>query len=363
MSVIGLFGQDVFGSGYFGVISQNIPITATVINSLIESALVQEFENIQQIGNTVTIGGVDVSDLVESITIRTSERRVVASCTLVLIGSSPATVAVDAEVEVITTFRFETGDIFTNTLFTGVIRSIQPSSGSKTSSVTVLSYDAADAALSAAPTNATWTGTNVALVASELTAAGFATQDLDFASFSMTAVDVSGFATVRDLILAAANALDEAVAWIKIDGTFCVKSVTAFSESGFTVPQTGYTYLQQTNNANDRYSTVTVQGITGLTGSSAGTGYYSLSETSSFLTLAADCETKAAAIVARSEAIQWSAQVPLNPLVRVGDIITVVDENGVDQSCRVTGVSHTVQWSSPESSPGAWSNIQLEDAA
>ena len=331
-----------------------------MVNPLLQRALTQEVPNAQQIGHEVLIDGEDYATNIESIFLKAEENRITQTCQLVIIGKTPASVVVGSSIEIKQSFKFDNGTQFTNSIFTGSIRMLQPAAGSRQTSTNITAFDAAESKLSNAPKNSTWTGTNADLIRSELLNLGFMSIDLKFEEISLTAAGLTGFSTVRELVLAAASAIDECVVYLDPNGILCVRSISTLRQSGITLPTTGYTYLQEIANANDRYSTVTVQGSTGASGSAVGTGAYTYEFTSAFPLTSVQCAAKATAIAARAERMKRSCQIPVNPLLKMSSVFQVYDETTL-RTCRLTGNSQTIQWTSTDSSPGAWAVITMED--
>ena len=362
MNYAGTFEGSIFGVGYFGVVQSATPVSATLITDQLESALSQEIENAQQIGTFVKIAGSDVSELVESVSVSSSENKITATATIVLVGSKPAALVSGASITVETVFRFEDGTEFTNVIFSGIVKSFQPSSGSTNQTVSVYAYDSAEAALSSAPKNTTWTGYASALIDDELSAAGLLIRTVELSDFSMSAVNISGFKTVRELIIGVVGTTTEAVAYVYPNGAFCAKSYFSPKASGLVFTQKSYTYFQGNSDDTNKFKVVSVTGSTGLSDTATGTGTIDYSVNSSLITDTSDCLLKASAIVSRAEKTKVTIQVPLNPLVKIGETISVYDDSNALKTVRVSGVSHYIQWTTPDSSPGAWTTITGDES-
>ena len=356
----GFFGYERFGYGFFGVASTPVLFSGTIVSSGLVAALSQETPNAQQIGTTVTIGGVDYSAYVESVLVQIKEDTISPAATLNLVGSFA--LAIGAALVIQTKYSFADGTSFTATLFSGVIRSSQPTSGSQNKTTVVYGYDAASDFLSAAPDNTTWTGTAYDLITAELS--DFDTIVLDFADYTIPAgLSLSEFTSKRDLILAVAGGREEVVLYIDQAGTVYVRNYATGIGSGQTLDTRGVTYYQAYDNASDRYASVTIQAPDGTTGTATSElGKTAFFGTGKFCVTEADCEAKAGEILARSLLTTYSVQVPLNPVVQIGGNLVLNDLVPAQIFAgKITGISHSIQWTG-KSSPGAWTNLTVRSA-
>lgn len=221
---LGFFGADTFGRGFWGWSSVALPIAGSVASAQLIADLSQERPNSQLIGATVEIEGEDFSTLIESIIIRTADSASTGSAELVVIGDVSAEVEIGDEVSISFSYTFATGSTYTKKVFDGIVKTIVPTTGSQTESTQISIWDEAEALLSQAPHNTTWTGTAKALVEDELTALGIEAYSADFDDYSMTAVDLTQFSTARDLIMAVANGQDECGIFTQSSGRVCVWS-------------------------------------------------------------------------------------------------------------------------------------------
>jgi hypothetical protein len=356
VSIIGTFESGIFGAGYFGWAQQSVAVSGSLVSDALMAALAQETENAQMIGVTVSIGGVDVSESVQSVLVSSAETRITTRAEIILIGDSPSSLSAGASIEIGAVIAFEDGTTFTNNLFSGVVTSSQPSSGSTNRTVVVSAYDSAEALMSAGHAFTTWTGTASGLVALALEAGGVHAYDLDIDDYSMTAATVSAFQTLRDLVLAVAGGKSEVVAGLSPNGLFWVKKCASAPDSGLIFGAKAYTYFQRYSDSADRYKAFAVTGTGTASGTATGTGKLTDSLSTPLLSSSADCAAKAQSVVDRYEADTVTIQIPLNPLVKTGTLVTIEYE-GADVIVRVTGVSHSVSWTSAEGSPGAWTTI------
>lgn len=360
---LGFFGADTFGRGFWGWSSVGLPVAGSVASAQLIADLSQERPNVQQIGAAVTIDGTDVSALIESILIQTADSVSTGSADLVMIGDVSSSVAVGDVVEIEFSYAFANGATYSKKVFSGVAKTIMPTTGSQTASTQVSVWDTTEALLSGAPHNTTWTGTAKALVEDELSELGIETYSVDFDDYSLSSADLTQFRTVRDLILAVANGQDECGIFTQASGTVCVWSFEAQRMNGtdpvYAFPRTGITYQQQIDASRDRYKSFMVTGLTGTTATGTGTGTTDDGESSLFLTAEADLQPRADAVVDKRERNRVVFQSSLHPLVRVGDLVEVEQASGAWLQVRVTNVSHQVQWSG-RNSPGCWTTITAE---
>lgn len=362
---LGFFGEGDFGEGYFGVQQSGaVLLSGTVISAALLELMARNPQNSQQVAGSVTIGGVDVSALVESVSLSSSADGATGLATLVLIGGAPVSAVEDAAVELAVTITFATGEAFTNSLFAGMVKTIQPSTGSTRQTTVVTCFDDAYNALMGAPANTAWTGTARDLVADELTAAGITAFDLDFADYSIDLPTLGAFATVRDLVLAVAGGKDEVCIYRLSTGVLAVRSYTSSEATGLTMQRAGYCSSQDNTQVTSRYASVTVTGSAGnqvtVTDSAIGVDG---NHTAPVLDDTADLTAKANAMIARSKRVRRSLVVPLIPVLRVGSSLQVVHTDLSTYTATVIGRGLYGQWTGPGSSPGWFDALTLEVAA
>lgn len=360
---LGFFGGGTFGRGFFGWASTALPFCGTVASAQLIADLSQGRPNSQLIAATVAIDGTDYSSFIESIIIRTADSVSTGSADLVVIGDVSAAVSIGDAVSVSFSYTFANGSTYTKKVFDGIVKTIVPTKGSQTESTQISVWDEAESLLSQAPHNTTWTGTAKALVEDELTELGIETLSVDFDDYSMAAVDLTQFQTVRDLIMAVVNGQDECGIFTQSSGRVCVWSFESQRDSSgepvYSFPRTGITYLQQIDASSYRYRNYVVTGLTGTTATATGTGTVDGGESSLFLTSEADLQPRADAVVDKQERNRIVFQSSLHPLVRVGDLVEVEQTVGVYVEARVIGVTHVVEWSG-QNSPGCWTTIIAE---
>jgi len=355
----GFFGSERFGYGYFGVASTPVLFSGTIVSSGLLAALSQEVENVQRIGTTVTIGGVDYSSYAEYVMVQIKEDCLSPTATVSLIGEF--TIATAAAVTITSTYSFSDGTTFTTTIFSGKVRSSQPLSGSRSKTTQVYCYDATSDLLAAAKHNTSWTGTAQDFVIDELETAGITNYVLDFADYTIpTGLTFEEFTSVRDIVLAVAGGREEVVLYVGADGVTHVRNYKSSIVSAQSIGLKGVTYYQSYENDDDKYASVTIQAPDGTSYTATdASGKATYSASSKFCEDAADCQAKADEILARSLLKSYSLQVPENPIVKIGGGISVKDLTDTELFAgRITGITHTMQWTG-QSSPGCWTDITL----
>jgi hypothetical protein len=202
---IGYFGYDFFGRGYFGWAQNAVPVTASIISQQLKDTLAQDFPNEQQVSAVVEVAGEDVSDYVTYCKINHTENTITSKLDLAFFGDLPSVVEEGAAITVEAFFKFQDGSEFSNQIFSGEIRFIQPSEG-KTKSALVYAYDDFDSKMRANHTQSSWNGTAKNLIETELTAAGITSYNLDFEDYSLN--QNLSFTNLKELINAVAGGQD-----------------------------------------------------------------------------------------------------------------------------------------------------------
>lgn len=360
MSLLGYFGHEFFGMGYFGVTQNSVLISGTLISSELTETLAQDNENVQQIDMIVEVAGIDVSSVVKSIKASAAENAATQFLQLVIIGEQPEALVEDASIEVTAKFTFENRSTFTNKIFSGYASFIQPSSGANSKSVLVYAYDNFEKKLKANHVNTSWSGLASDLIANELIAAGITTSNVDFADYTLDTT--LAFKDLKELIIAVAGGIDEVSIFGSPSGIFNIIGLSASNSSAWEISKKGYFSSSDSNSTQKRFKSVLMQGVTGNTIKVLGSGTVGIDHTfsSPVLTSVADLTTKGQALIAKSERIRRTIQMPLNPLINTGKVLTVEHLDGVEYNGKVISNSLSLEWTTPNSSPGATSSLTME---
>jgi len=356
---LGYFGEEVFGSGYYGILQNCLSLNFSIINQKLIDLLLQVPENSQRVDIQIFAGGVDISESCESITISQKDKSKSGSINITYAGESEIYLVQGQTITAKAIFRFSDNTTFTNRIFDGVITTSLESKGSLNKTVSIYGLDAAEIALSKQPLNTTWTGTALSLLQSELNNAGLLISEIDITDYTITAATFS-FETVWDLIKAVAGAKQEATCFYLPNGSYQIRALGKTSSWNFTTK--AYAYLSQVSSSKQGYKEILVTGSTGSYvkidgGNSYGSNY---SENSAFISSESDLGVKALAVKTKSTRNERSLQVPLNPLVKLGDTITITPTDEAVFTAIVSGINHYCQWTGTQTSPGCYTTLTVE---
>lgn len=354
----GIFGADLIGAGYFGHVTEAAAMTATVISTGTIAVIEQlpGAEVLAQVAAVVTVGGVDISDDIESITVTSNDSNITGRAQINFIGAMPPAAVEDADVDISVRYLLPGGATYQASIFSGTLKSIVTTDGSQpTAALEVVdsTYDA----LNTAPATSTISGSATTVITTALTAAGVTDFEVDITDYTVPAsTSTAPYQTVRDMVAAVSGGLDDDPIWLDAAGKLHIEKVgSAAAAKYWTLPKSAYCNVQTIDDPSQRYQSYTVQGLTGLTATATGTGTMIGSETSPFLTAEADLQTKADAVVARAERTRRTMETVINALAKVGLVVTVTHTDDITYTARIFEVVHTLSWPA-----GFWTQLGLE---
>ncbi|MBF0546230.1 MAG: hypothetical protein HQM08_17435 [Candidatus Riflebacteria bacterium] len=349
-----------WGGSLWGYKQAGVSISATIQNAALSALLAQANPSQIEVILTVLFGSVDLTRYIETVTVETGNGRSYALATIVFIGGNIPGFINSNLITVKVGYRTSENKLYTGTVFRGTAAFLIPRKGRESQSVTITAYGG-NPALDLAPANSSWSGSSFELAVSELGNAGVTKMDLDFTP--MTLSGTLNFSKKLPLIMALAEALEEAITCFQFNGTFTARKCLGQTISGWKFPLSCQFSQGSEENSLERYNQVTVTGSTGNSNSpyndtddQVDNGVLPYIYSSSFPLSTAQCLAKAISIVNFSILPVINFESILNPWIKVGTVVEVQDQDTeLYKEVLITDLTSRMSW---VSNSGFWTNYR-----
>jgi len=358
---LGYYGKEFYGTGYFGAVMaySSLPLFVAIDWEKIftQSIPTEMVISLKVYKNGATISLVDT----DRIAIMASENRI--GITAEMGASLGSAYVIGDQVQITLEITPGLGTPFEISLFNGFVSTLATGLNSVDNEEPVIVYltSSQNRLLDEIPAITTWSGTASDLLSYALTQVGCQSVDIDIDDYSINQ-DFT-FLTWRDLIKEIASGLTQASVIVTESGVGYARAWdrtdTIFSSDplGFLIPRSGWVEQTKQDSQADQYRKVTIQGVSGVVGTAIdpagiGTDY---SETSNFLTTAAQCAQKAQSILDLSKRTIRTIVTPINPLLTVGALIRTTTAAGT-VSGKILSITHSGSW---QSGGGFWTTLTM----
>lgn len=356
----GQWGNAVWGGSLWGFVQFGAVATGTLTTQALIDAINQDPPVALEISITVTIDGVDMSALVESVG---GAHEGIARAQIVMIGSGLGVVKFDDVVisETITVIGVGSA---TGSIFRGSVQTVTENEGAQSQSTTLTCYGDLYTELNEMPTNTTWTGAAVDLALSETDGIS---SDIVIPALTLTDQTIN-YSTKLTLLKALAGTSGTPLVYVDRNGILVMRTL----EDGnlrsveWEIPLSAQTWQGPASDALEHFNRITVQGYDGSTETANDltdqASHGIITGDSIALALTSDSTTmiqKGTAEIARSMRDSFIFEMVLHPFLNVGDVLTAVDKTGGTTTGEVM-VEAITSWSYSKRA-GGWIRFRVSE--